>query len=257
MSTPDVPIRLEFSVEVPGTPEQVWDAIATANGITAWMMRTELEEREGGRVVFHMGEDMSSPGTVTGWDPPRRLVYSEPEWAKLGGHDPATVTPLVSEFLVEATSGGSCVVRVVSSAFGSGADWEQEFVQEMAQGWIPMFDHLRLYLAHFPGEVATTMDIDVKKAGDAEQVMAAVRAALGVESVGQTVQVRGHKAQVERVDGLLLRLSDPVGGLLAFFPWPGDGDCTLRLAAYLYGPDAPAYAEQERAAWQEWLAGIG
>ena len=27
---PDVPLRLELSFELPGTPEQVWDAIATA-----------------------------------------------------------------------------------------------------------------------------------------------------------------------------------------------------------------------------------
>ena len=30
ITTPNVPYRLEFSVEVPGTPEQVWQAIATA-----------------------------------------------------------------------------------------------------------------------------------------------------------------------------------------------------------------------------------
>ncbi len=39
---------------MPGTPAQVWDAIATANGISSWMMPTELEEREGGAVAFHM-----------------------------------------------------------------------------------------------------------------------------------------------------------------------------------------------------------
>src|SRR5687768_18352869 len=104
MTTPDVPLRFEFSVEVPGPPEQVWDAIATANGISAWMMQTELEEREVGKVVFHMGPEQSE-GTVTGWDPPRRLVYEEPHWAGLAGQDERTVTPLVTEFLVEATSG--------------------------------------------------------------------------------------------------------------------------------------------------------
>jgi uncharacterized protein YndB with AHSA1/START domain len=148
MTTPDVPHRFELTVEVPGTPEQVWDAIATANGISSWMLPTELEEREGGTVVFHMGPEMSSKGTVTGWDPPRRLVYEEPEWYALVDQEP-NVTPLVSEFLVEATSGGTCVVRVVSSAFGTGADWEGEFFADMAKGWTPMFDHLRLYLTHF------------------------------------------------------------------------------------------------------------
>ena len=35
-------------VEVPGTPEEVWQAIATGPGITAWFVPTEVEEREGG-----------------------------------------------------------------------------------------------------------------------------------------------------------------------------------------------------------------
>ena len=34
-TTPNVPYRLEFSVEVPGTPEQVWQAVATATGMSA------------------------------------------------------------------------------------------------------------------------------------------------------------------------------------------------------------------------------
>lgn len=257
MSTPDVPLRFELSIEVPGTPEQVWDAIATANGISSWMMPTELEEREGGRVVFHMGEGVSSPGSITGWEPPRRLVYEEPEWAALGGQDPSSVTPLVSEFLVEATSGGSCVVRVVSSAFGTGADWEQEFIQEMGKGWAPMFDHLRLYLTHFPGQRVTTMEVDAQRPGTPEQAMVAIRAALGVEVVGQTLEVRGQTAQVERVDGLLLRLTHPVPGLLAFYSWPtGEGTCSIRLGGYLFGQDAKSFVEQETPGWQAWLAAL-
>ena len=48
MTTPNIPHRFEFEVEVPGTPEQVWQAIATAEGISSWMMPTELEPRVGG-----------------------------------------------------------------------------------------------------------------------------------------------------------------------------------------------------------------
>ena len=74
MTTPDVPLRMELTFELPGTAEQVWDAIATANGISSWFVRTDLEEREGGRIVMHMGPDAESPGTVTGWDPPHRFA---------------------------------------------------------------------------------------------------------------------------------------------------------------------------------------
>ena len=30
MTNPSIPLRFELTAEVPGTPEQVWDAIATA-----------------------------------------------------------------------------------------------------------------------------------------------------------------------------------------------------------------------------------
>ena len=83
MTQPNVPQRFELELVVPGTPEQVWDAIATADGISAWMMPTELDERLGGTVVFHMGDE-DSRGTITGFEPPRRVAYEE-DWATLGG----------------------------------------------------------------------------------------------------------------------------------------------------------------------------
>lgn len=257
MTTPDAPLRFEISIEVPGTPEQVWDAIATAKGISAWMLPTDMEEREGGTVVFHMGPEVSSEGTVTGWDPPRRLVYEEPHWAGLVGQDESTVTPLVSEFLVEATSGGTCVVRVVSSAFGAGADWEREFFDDMAKGWAPMFDNLRLYLTHFPGQQVTQMEAVTEVAGSPAAAVARIRRALGIEEVGQVVDVRGAKGQVERVadESLFVRVTDPVPGVLTFFAFrTGDDKTSTRLAGYLFSDDAATYVEREQPAWQSWLA---
>ncbi len=70
-----VPLRLEMTFELPGTAEQVWQAIATADGISGWFVPTDVEEREGGAIAFHMGPEMDSEGTVTGWDPPRRFAY--------------------------------------------------------------------------------------------------------------------------------------------------------------------------------------
>ena len=153
MTTPDKPLRVSFEVEVPGTPAQVWDAIASADGISSWFLPTELEPREGGAVLMHMG-DTSSPARITGWEPERRLVYEEPEWATLVGHPGADVTPLTTEFLIEARSGGTCVVRVTSSAFGTGADWEGEFFDEMVTFYRPSFD----LLANFQAKLNASAD---------------------------------------------------------------------------------------------------
>jgi uncharacterized protein YndB with AHSA1/START domain len=171
MTSPDQPDRVEHrmerSYEVAATPEQVWDAIATADGISAWMVPTRLDPRVGGEVSFDLGE-MTSTGVVTDYTPNHRFAYEEPwpipadveampaemaEWfSSIGGplsqvqKDLASATPIATEFLIESVSGGSCVIRVVTSAYGSGANWENEFFAEMVAGWIPILDNLAVHL---------------------------------------------------------------------------------------------------------------
>ncbi|GAA1723788.1 SRPBCC domain-containing protein [Aeromicrobium alkaliterrae] len=171
MSESDQPDRVEHRMErtyfVPATPEQAWEAIATAQGISAWMMPTRLDPQVGGEVAFVM-DDFTSTGVVTDYTPHTRFAYEEPwpiaareedvpagmrAWFDSIGvslarvhADLASVSPIATEYLVEAESGGSCVVRVVTSAYGSGADWENEFFDQMAASLIPILDHLATHL---------------------------------------------------------------------------------------------------------------
>lgn len=140
--------RAEFTVEMSATPEQVWAAIATAEGISAWMVPTRLDPRIGGEVSFDHG-GFRSTGVVTDYTPSHRFAYEEPwpmteemrEWVvDTAGHEVtdeelASISPIATEFLIEAASAGSCILRVVSSSYGSGADWENEYFAEMVAGW--------------------------------------------------------------------------------------------------------------------------
>ena len=254
-ATPTVPLRVSFDVEVLGTPEQVWAALASTDGLSSWFLPSTVTEGVGGSVVTHMGE-IDSPGVITAWEPPNRLVYEEPEWTSLMGRDGADVTPLVSEFVVEATSGGTCVVRVVSSAFGTGADWEQEFITEMAASWQPFFDNLRLYLEHFAGRTATAMELSATVDGDAEAAWAAVQSAVGRASVGGTVTVRGLSGPVHQAEpgSLLARVDGDASGLLGLHAFgTGTGSSMVVLRTWLFSDDADAYVERERDAWQAWI----
>ena len=259
MSTPDVPLRMELTIELPGTPEQVWEAIATGNGLTSWFIPSEVEERAGGAVRFDMGEDASSSGTITDWEPPRRLVYAEPDWAELSGHDPSGTTPLVSEFLVEATSGGTCVLRVVSSAFGVGADWEQEFFNDMEKGWAPFFENLRLYLTEFPGQRVTPLAADATVRGDATQIWSAMRESIGATAVGDRVEALGLVGEVARLNDepdlmeMLVRLAEPVPGYVDLAVHNGADEVFLRVNGYLFADDATDYVQREAARWRKWL----
>ncbi|WP_434994571.1 SRPBCC family protein [Arthrobacter sp. Ld5] len=252
---PNVPYRLEFSVEVPGAPEQVWQAIATAKGMSAWFLPTEMEEREGGSLHFSMGPEMGSDGHVTRWDPPRRIVYEE-DWATLMGKDPDALSPLTSEFLVEAQSGGSCVVRVTSSGFGTGAAWESEFWEDMGANWMPFFDNLRLYLTHFPGQEATQLEATASHPGDADTLWSTLQDALALGTEGTAVEIRGATGRVERVGErqALIRLTAPVPAMLSVFAYGESADtATAGARAYVFSADAADYVRREEPAWQDWL----
>jgi uncharacterized protein YndB with AHSA1/START domain len=259
MTTPDVPLRMELTLELAGTPEQVWAAIATANGNSAWFLPTDLEEREGGAVTFHMGEDESS-GTITGWDPPRRLEYAEPDWAALSGHAGEPVTPLVTEFVVQARSGGTCRLTVVSSAFGTGADWEGEFFAGMEQGWLPYFQNLRLYLANFPGQQVTPLVVEEVLPGTVASVWPALKDAAGATTAGDAFEVRGLAGRLERLTDppeaalLLAHLDPPLPGTLVMHVWDkGNDEVSANVQGYFFSEDAPAYVEREEPAWRQWL----
>src|SRR5258705_5705135 len=100
---------VEVETEVPGTPEEVWQAIATGPGISAWFVPTKLDEREGGAIVLDFGAGMVSEGVITTWDPPRRFV-GENESA-MGPGSPTGA----DEWTVERKPEGTCRVRVVDS----------------------------------------------------------------------------------------------------------------------------------------------
>src|SRR5215510_10267499 len=61
-------------------PEHVWDAIATPEGLRAWLMCTHavIEGRVGGRIELVSGPPgYHSTGKILVWEPPRVLEY---EW---------------------------------------------------------------------------------------------------------------------------------------------------------------------------------
>jgi uncharacterized protein YndB with AHSA1/START domain len=264
MTTPDKPLRVEIEVEVAGTPQQVWDAIASAQGISSWFLPTDLEPRVGGAIVMHMG-DTSSSGSVTGWDPPRRFAYVEPDWADMVGHPDAPVTPLTTEFLVEATSGGTCVVRVTTSAFGTGAEWENEFIDDMESYIRPFFDLLRLYVERFPGQRAVQREVRVEIADGLEpaDVVPAAARSLGVAAPGEAFDESGGlglSGTVIRVGSpyLMVEVDAPVPGYLNLSGVPCDGGGTMcELGAWLFGPDASEFADKAEDGWRSWLAGLG
>ena len=58
---------VQVEVEVPGTPEEVWEAIATGRGVSSWFVPAEIVESKDGapaRVVCHMGPGHGAAETL-------------------------------------------------------------------------------------------------------------------------------------------------------------------------------------------------
>jgi uncharacterized protein YndB with AHSA1/START domain len=133
---------VQVEVEVPGTPEEVWRAIATGPGISSWFMPTEFEE-QGGKpvaVTSKFGPGMEPRSVVTAWDPPRMFAAQ--------GEGCGGSPPIATEWSVQARAGGVCVVRVVHSLFASTDDWDNQ-LEATESGWPGYFRTLRIYLTHF------------------------------------------------------------------------------------------------------------
>src|SRR2546422_6869503 len=170
---------VQVEVEVPGTPEEVWQAIATGPGVSSWFVPTEGEERVGGTVTAHFGPGMDSSATITAWDPPRRFAA---ESGDLGPNAPT----LATEWVVEARSGGTCVVRVVHSLFASTDDWDDQ-LERVESGWPAFFRILRLYLTQFSGKPCSRFQVMGFAAGPESKAWEALVGPLGLAgaSLGQ------------------------------------------------------------------------
>ncbi len=231
---------IELAVEVPGTPEEVWDAIATGPGITSWFIPISVEEREGGAVTFDWGDYGQDTGRVTAWEPPRRVVFE-------GGGD----RPLAYEWLVEAKDGGTCVVRLVNSGFGEGDDWDEQY-HGMSKGWLLFLENLRLQRTHFPGRAARALIPTVMVPGPGDAAWATLCEAIGVptdlqagdrlDTSGDGVPALGGTVQrvmaEPSVHTYFLVLDAPTSGT-AFVAVEGDGEMVAAsVYLYLHG-DAP------------------
>ena len=129
-------------VQVPGPPETVWAAIATAQGISAWFVPATFEPGPDGtprRVTFSFGPDSSDEVIVTAWEPTRRFVAESSDFIPGG---PSVTT----EWAVEERPGGTCVLRVEHSMSADSAEWDS-FLEGAESGWPEFFENLRSYLS--------------------------------------------------------------------------------------------------------------
>lgn len=248
---------IQVEAEVPGTPEEVWQAIATGPGISSWFVPAEFEERDGKPVALKLdfGPGMQARSVVTAWDPPRMMATEGEGWF------PGS-PPIAHEWTVEARAGGTCTVRVVDSLFASTDDWDDQLTGAES-GWPGIFRVLRIYLTHFRGERSAFMQFKAPVAGTAADAWAALTAALELNGV-RTGQRFAAPSGVPALGGVVEQVSESPVGVMLRTDQPGPGTAALftmefgeaAMAAftfYLYGDQAAAIAARETPRWQAWI----
>jgi len=247
---------VQVEVEVPGTPEEVWQAIATGPGISSWFVPTEFEERDGKPVAvkLNFGPGMESRSVVTAWDPPRMWAAQGEGWGGSPG--------IADEWSVEARAGGICVVRVVHSLFASTDDWDNQ-LEGTESGWPGFFRILRMYLTHFRGQRSAMMQWMAPAAGTEAEAWDTLTAALGLNGVsaGQRwtfpAGVPALSGVVERISespcNAFMQLDEPGPGAAAVGAVNCGGPIMVTLSFYLYGDQAAGTVARETPLWQAWV----
>jgi hypothetical protein len=185
---------------------------------------------------------------VTDWDPPRRFAFETAEWQP---SPEASAQTVALELLVEARAGGTCVVRLVNSGFGTGEDWDRQ-LEASTIGWRRCLAALRLYLTHFAGRRCTRVLARAGATGAAEEAWSA----LGVAGATKGERVNGPPGFGGVVDeqtdetGLVLLLDAPAPGVGGIAVSAVGGQVLVTVSASLFGE---AETEECERAWQAWL----
>lgn len=219
--------ELPKEVELPASPEEVWQAIATGGGLAAWFMPMEI--------------DPDSPEVVE-WDPPRKLTVRTPE-----ADDGSTQA---FEYLIEGQGGGTCVLRFVHSGV-LGEDWSDEYEGMTASGWDMYLFTLTQYLRHFRARSASYVEAEAPKVGG----WGRLRLRLGPLQLGRQVRIDlpGEPPVLGEVDYLTekfigLRTPDE---LIRFHERSAIG-MPIAVSDHHFG--APADPRERTESWQRWLA---
>ncbi len=247
---------VQVEAELPGTPEEVWQAIATGPGISSWFVPAEFEERDGKPIAvkLNFGPGMESTSAVTAWNPPQAWSSQSDGWAP-------GMPQLANEWSIEARGGGVCVLRIVQSLFASTDDWDDQ-LEATQTGWPAFLRTLRIYLTHFRGQRSALMQFVIPVAGTEAEAWETLTTALGIHglSVGQRwtspagVPAFGGVAEhfTQSPYDALLRLDQPSPGVAAVGVF-NCGQTMVALNFYLYGDQAAANVARETPQWQAWF----
>jgi hypothetical protein len=223
--------EIRREVELPATPEEVWEAVATGPGTQSWLFPEE-----------------PGPNDLVESDRPRRYaVRTEGE----GGYFNAV------EFVIEAREGGTAVLRYVHSGVFDDEGWDTQY--DAVNSHTDFYLHtLAQFLEHFAPKTATYVGggpggLQGPEASMTPDALDKLKQALGVNGEGDRVSVPngGGDGVVDySTDKFLgVRTSDALYRFFGRNAWGGP----VGMSIHHFGNvDVDAATRT----WTEWLAGV-
>jgi hypothetical protein len=222
--------EIRREVELPATPEAVWEAVATGPGTASWLFPEE-----------------PGPDAKVESDPPHRFaVRTEGP----GGFN-------AIEFVIEGREGGTTLLRYVHSGVFDEESWDAQY--DAVDQHTDFYLHtLGQYLEHFSPRTATYVGdgpggLNGPEASMIPDAFDTLKQALGVSSEGDRVRVPNDDA-----DGVVDYLRGPFLGirtdeaLYRFFGRNAFGG-PVGMSIHHFG-DVDAAAAGET--WTRWLGGV-
>ncbi len=236
--------EIRREIELPASPERVWEAVATGAGNAAWLFPNEIEPRE--------GATNPDGSRVTVWDPPRRFeVRVEGEEGSLNA----------LEFVIEGREGGTTILRYVHSGVIDEEDWDNQY--DAANEHTDFYLHtLGQYLRYFDGRAVTYVGepprgIDGPPASAEPGAFEVLREKLGLSAdVAEGDDVRLELEGLDTLEGVVDYLrSNFIGirtadGLYRFYGRNAFGG-PIGVGLHLFSGGIER--EKTKQAWQAWL----
>ena len=243
-------------VEVPGSVEEVWRAISTEGGLSAWFTRSEFPEGADGKpthLICYFGPGISSAAKITKWDAPRGFSVISDEFIP-GGPEVST------DWKISEGADGTCLLSVEHSLFVDTDEYDN-YVEGTEAGWPAFFRILQIYMSHHRGQPCALIEV-MGAAADGAQAWSELATALGFAGVEKgerfaappgKLRISGVVDTVPDETEVILHVEEPTGGVAHLFVWPLNDQILLSIRFYLYGEDAAEVVSLEEPAWRSWM----
>ena len=160
-------VSREIPLDAPASA--VWRALTEAGELTRWFPeQARVRPGPDGSIWMKWEAVYEAESPIESWEPERHLRIVFPVHGAVR---------LATDYYLES-AGGRTVLRVVTSGFGEGTDWNEWF-DGVSTGWDFELRSLQHYLEHHRGEDRVTLSLRAPYAGSAAEAWNRLAGATG------------------------------------------------------------------------------